>query len=177
MWRGHAGFAQFSFVTRAGERKNSVASEVQMLSKRIDVLESGKVYFFFRAEVEEAAEKLEEAQRMFVVLVPDEPPRYRLLVIRRRSFSQDSEIDRTSGFIDTVSGEPKRVEVRLAPEAHRRKISGESHLPALRPIGVFTASSAMMIIHISRMFWSFLKLVGARRHHSLLKIRQITSSA
>jgi hypothetical protein len=135
MWRGHAGFAQFSFVTRAGERKNSVASEVQMLSKRIDVLESGKVYFFFRAEVEEAAEKLEEAQRMFVVLVPDEPPRYRLLVIRRRSFSQDSEIDRTSGFVDTVSGEPKRVEVRLAPEAHQRKISGESHLPALRPIG------------------------------------------
>src|SRR5918995_773259 len=106
-----------------------------MLSKRIDVLESGKVYFFFRAEVEEAAKKLEEAQRMFVVLVPDEPPRYRLLVIRRRSFSQESEIDRTSGFIDTVSGEPKRVEVRLAPEAHQRKIRGESHLPALRPIG------------------------------------------
>lgn len=57
-----------------------------MLSKRVDVLESGNVYFFFRAEVEEAAEKLEEAQRMFVVLAPEEPHRYRLLVIRRRSF-------------------------------------------------------------------------------------------
>lgn len=120
---------------RAGEPKNSAISEVHMLSKRVDVLESGNVYFFFRPEVEEAAEKLEEAQRMFVVLAPEEPQRYRLLVIGRRSFSQESEIDRTSGFVDAVSGEPKFVENRLAPEAHQRKITGESHLPALRPIG------------------------------------------
>ena len=106
-----------------------------MPSKRVDVLESGKVYFFFRAEVEEAAEKLEEAQRMFVVLIPDEPQPYRLLVIRRRSFSLESQIDKTSGFVDRVSGEPKCVEDRLAPDAHQREISGESHLPALRPIG------------------------------------------
>jgi hypothetical protein len=106
-----------------------------MPSKRVDVLESGKVYFFFRAEVEEAAEKLEEAQRMFVVSIPDEPQRYRLLVIRRRSFSLESQIDKTSGFVDRVSGEPKCVEDRLAPDAHQREISGESHLPALRPIG------------------------------------------
>ena len=105
-----------------------------MLSKRMDVLERGKVYFFFRAEVEEAVEK-QEAQRMFVVLVPDEPQRYRLLIIRRRRFFQESEIDRTSGFVDVVSGEPKCVEDRLAPEARDRKISGESHFPALRPIG------------------------------------------
>ena len=72
---------------------------------------------------------------MFVVLVPDEPQRYRLLVIRHRSFSQESEIDRTSGFVDTVSDEPKCVEDRLAPEARETKITAESHLPALRPIG------------------------------------------
>jgi hypothetical protein len=34
-----------------------------------------------------------------------------------------------------VSDEPKCVEDRLAPEARETKISGESHLPALRPIG------------------------------------------
>jgi hypothetical protein len=153
-------------------------SEVHMLSKRVDVLESGNVYFFFRPEVEEAAEKLEEAQRMFVVLAPEEPHRYRLLVIRRRSFSQESEIDRTSGFVDAVSGEPKCVEDRLAPEAHQRKITGESHLPALRPIGegVYRIIRHDDHTHFAYV-WSFLKLVGAHRPHSHLKIRQVTSSA
>ena len=43
-----------------------------MSPKSVDTLERGNVYFFFRPKVEKTPEKLEDVQRMLVVLNPEE---------------------------------------------------------------------------------------------------------
>ena len=99
-----------------------------MSPKRVDTLERGNVYFFFRPKREKTSEKPEDVQRMFVALSPEESQGYRLLVVARNG------LEKNFGFVDAVSSEPKNIEDRLAPEASRTKTGMESHFPALRPV-------------------------------------------
>ncbi|HEU4342090.1 MAG TPA: hypothetical protein VFU31_11010 [Candidatus Binatia bacterium] len=102
-----------------------------MFPNRVDTLERGDVYFFFRSNVvEEAPEKVEDAPTMSVVLSPEESNCYRLLVIVRKQTRDDKDW----GFVDAVTNEPKNIENRLAPEAYPTKTRGETQVPALRPI-------------------------------------------
>jgi hypothetical protein len=96
--------------------------------KRVDTLERGNVYFFFRPKAEKTTEKLQDVQRMFVVLSPEESQGYRLLVIASNG------LEKNFGFVDAVSNDPKNIEDRLAPEASPTKTGTESHFSALRPI-------------------------------------------
>lgn len=108
---------------------------LEMPFKGVDTLERGDVFFFFRPRGAEVAANSEDIQRMFVVLKPEESQLYRLLVIGRKRFPRQREENKSWGFIDAVSNEPKKIENRLAPEAYRTNTRGESHFPALRPIG------------------------------------------
>jgi hypothetical protein len=99
-----------------------------MSSKRVDTLEHGNIYFFFRPNAEKTAEKLDDVQRMFVILSPEESQGYRLLIVAH------SGLKKNFGFVDAVSDEPRNIEHRLAPEASPTEAGTESHFPALRPV-------------------------------------------
>jgi hypothetical protein len=104
----------------------------------VETLERGDVYFLFRPRVEEESpEKLEDVQRMFVVLSPEGSEHYRLMVIGRKQLPEPerSGQDRNWGFIESVSRDAKTIESRLVPQMYQTKTRGTRHLPAVRPIG------------------------------------------
>jgi hypothetical protein len=108
------------------------------MPNRTETLERGNVYFLFRPKVEEEnPEKLEDVQRMFVVLSPEGLQRYRLLVVGRKQLPEPEQSGQEKhwGFVDSVTKNPETIESRLDPQTYETKTRGERHLPAVRPIG------------------------------------------
>ena len=109
-----------------------------MSPNRVETLERGNVYFLFRPKIgEESPEKLEDVQRMLVVLSPEGLQSYRLLVIGRKQLPEPEQSGREKnwGFVDMVSKSPESIENRLDPQKYATKTRGERDLPAVRPIG------------------------------------------
>ena len=108
------------------------------MENRLETLERGNVYFLFRPRVEEdSPEKLEDVQRMFVVLSPDGAQIFRLLVVGRKQLPDPKERgqEKNWGFVVGVSDNPTDIENQLDPETYETKTRGKRHLPAARPIG------------------------------------------
>ena len=104
----------------------------------IETLERGNVYFLFRPKIaEESPEKLEDVQRMFLVLSPEGLQLYRLLVIGRKQLPEPEQSGREKnwGFVEMVSKDPESIENRFDPQTYATKTRGERHLGAVRPVG------------------------------------------
>jgi hypothetical protein len=111
---------------------------IPMQANQIETLERGHVYFLFRPRIEEESpEKLENVQRLFVVLSPEGLQRYRLLVIGRKQLPEPEQSGREKnwGFVDMVSKDPENVENRFDPQTYITKTRGERHILAARPFG------------------------------------------
>jgi hypothetical protein len=109
-----------------------------MPQNRVKTIERGNVYFLFRPRIgEESPDKLEDVQRLFIVLSPEGSQRYRLLVVGRKQLPEPEESgrERNWGFVDAVSKDPESVENRLDPQTYETKTRGERHLAAVRPVG------------------------------------------
>lgn len=108
------------------------------MPNRTETLERGNVYFLFRPKIgEESPERLEDVQRMFVVLSPEASQRYRLLIIGRKQLPEPEKggQEKNWGFVDAISNNAETIENRLDPQAYDTKTRGERHLAAVRPIG------------------------------------------
>jgi hypothetical protein len=108
------------------------------MPNRAETIERGNVYFLFRPKIgEETPEKLEDVQRMFIVLSPEGMECYRLLVVGRKQLPEPEQSgrERNWGFVDAVSKDPESIENRLDPQTYETKTRGERHLSAVRPIG------------------------------------------
>jgi hypothetical protein len=106
-------------------------------NENIQVLERGDIYFLYRPRVEEKSpEGLEDVQRSYIVLKPDERDRYRLIILGRKRLPQIEEGgEKNWAYVAMVRKDPKSVEKELREETYQTKTRGERHLPAARPAG------------------------------------------
>jgi hypothetical protein len=106
--------------------------------KTIDTLERGNIYFFYRPRVEEHdPEGLDDIERMYMVLSPQQKKRYRLALIGRKKLPEPSHKGkgRAWGFIDSVRKDPASIRSMLEEESYSTKTRGNRTRPAARPIG------------------------------------------
>ncbi len=104
---------------------------------KVETLEQGNVYFFYRPRVEqEDPEDIEDVQNMYMVLSPHGRDRYRLAIIGRKHLPDPgAKQERIWGFVDMVEKDPKKVVGALGEEEYETKTRGKRHRPAARPAG------------------------------------------
>jgi hypothetical protein len=104
--------------------------------KNVDVLESGNIYFMYRPRVGEEAgdvQGMEDVQRFYLVLSPNEKQSYRLIAVpKKRLPDVEDGNERFWAYIRTVSSSPKDVQEELAGES---RPGAEKAIPAARPSG------------------------------------------
>jgi hypothetical protein len=100
-------------------------------------LEAGDIFFFYRPRVEEEhPDRINQVQRLFMVLNPEGRDRFRLAVIGGKKLPDTRQKgDRNWGFIDMVRKDPESIRDDLAADTYETKTRGERHLPAARPLG------------------------------------------
>jgi len=101
------------------------------------VLERGSIYFVYRPRVEAtSASGLEDVQRFFVILSPDDHQRHRLIVIGRKKLPEiEDRHERNWGFVQKVARNADQVEAELDRITYATKTRGERHLAPARPAG------------------------------------------
>lgn len=105
---------------------------------RLETLEQGHIYFFYRPRVEqEEPEGAEDIQRLLMVIHPYETANYRLMQLGRGQLSDPAENgkDPIWGFVDSVANRPEKIEKALRGETYQTKTRGERHKPSARPAG------------------------------------------
>jgi hypothetical protein len=117
-------------AARAGGSTRKASAE------RPELVEQGSIYFIFRPRVEEQEPSgLEDVERFYVVLRPDRPRLWRLIVIGRKRLPEIDDHERNWGFVDLVTRKPDEVRSVFGPAIYETKTRGERHLPASRPAG------------------------------------------
>jgi hypothetical protein len=101
-----------------------------------EILESGHVYFFYRPRVQrERASGLEDVQRTYMVLRPQEKRVWRLIVIPRKRLPELGSHEREWAFVDTVGRSPETVEDAQDRQRYETKTRGARIRPDARPAG------------------------------------------
>ena len=104
------------------------------------ILEEGRVYFFYRPRVEgtdvEDIEDVEDVQRLYMVLRPRGTDRFRVFVIGRKQLPKvDEAHERLWATVTDVVEGADRVREALGARAYDTKTRGRRCLPAARPAG------------------------------------------
>lgn len=98
-----------------------------------EILEEGRVYFFYRPWVGEAeVDDIEDVQRLPVVLRPRGTDRFRVLVIGRRRLPRHERLWVT--VVDVVEG-VDRLREALGPRMYETRARGRCEVPAARLAG------------------------------------------
>jgi hypothetical protein len=102
-----------------------------------NVLERGRVYFFYRPRVQlEEARGLDEVQRFQLVLSPDDRPVWRLLTIGRKRLPEiDDGGERFWGWVDLVAEAPEAIAGELDRQVYGTKTRGVRVQAEARPAG------------------------------------------
>lgn len=119
--------------------------------EQAEVLEQGNIYFMYRPKVQEdEAEDFDDVERFYFALKPDRNKRYRLLVVGRKRLPDVGEHERTWGFVEMVTEDPRKLEQGLREETYRTKTRGERVRPAARPAGegVYTIANVDGKMHL-----------------------------
>lgn len=104
---------------------------------KIQVLEQGNIYFFYRPKVDDdQVEGMGDVQRFYLVLNPQEQTCYRLIAIGKKQLPEaDHPGQRYWGFVETVVKEPEALSEWLTDQTYTTKTRGERTQPAARPAG------------------------------------------
>ncbi len=101
-------------------------------------LEEGNIYFFYRPRVEkDDPEGIEDIQRLFVVLSPDEKDLFRLIVVGRKKLPDPGQSgnERFWGYVQAIASDPEPIRDELAEQEYDTKTRGHRRVPASRPAG------------------------------------------
>lgn len=101
--------------------------------KAVRTIEQGSITFLYRPRVEEQHPAgLEDVQRLFMLLTPDDATYERLIAVGRKRMPRSARRDRFWGFVDLVLT-PYDMHVALDAQVYGTKTRGLRHLPAARP--------------------------------------------
>lgn len=98
------------------------------------VLEQGDIYFLYRPAVgHDEVHDFRDVARLFILLKPWRPVRYRLLVVGRKRLPDPEEHDRFWAFVWRVFKDRDALNAELAEEEYPTKTRGVRKVPAVRP--------------------------------------------
>ncbi len=105
-----------------------------------DYVEQGDVYFFYRPAIDaDEVNSIDEIQRLFLVLAPDNEDRARLLVIGQKRLPEiiegESKSSERGWMMNLMIAEPRRIGERLGPDTYETKTEGKRELSAAVPVG------------------------------------------
>eukprot|EP00026_Physarum_polycephalum_P010508 Phypoly_transcript_10673.p1 GENE.Phypoly_transcript_10673~~Phypoly_transcript_10673.p1 ORF type:complete len:342 (+),score=67.89 Phypoly_transcript_10673:107-1132(+) len=131
------------------ETTKSASSEKKVLHES-STLERGHIYFFYRPKVEhEEAHKLDDVQRLFMVLKPEQEAgstpigKIRLIVLTAKRLPEGKKHSRYWAFVEAASHDISDITKKLEPEDYETKTRGERHVEGCRPCG----SGMYSIVH------------------------------
>ncbi|MDB5858484.1 MAG: hypothetical protein JWQ76_2173 [Ramlibacter sp.] len=107
-------------------------------ASRAEVLERGRIYFFYRPKVDRRqAGSLDDVARFYAVTHAQRKRKYRLIVIgEKRLPGLARNTDRkTWGFVERVATRAELIEDELDPETYATKTRGVRQVPAAQPVG------------------------------------------
>jgi len=127
------------------------AEQPAVASHTTVTLETGHIFFFYRPKVElEDASSLDEVQRLFMILRPEDNTEHdtrkekdRLIVIAKKMLPEIDSHMKHWGFVELVSANMDDIKKRLGPTTYQTKTMGERHLSGAKPCG----SGVYSIVH------------------------------
>jgi hypothetical protein len=117
---------------------------------------AGDIYFLYRPAVShDEVHSWRDVSRLFILLKPWEPCRYRLLVIGRKRLPDPEEHNRFWAFVWRVFRDRDALNAELGEEEYETKTRGVRKVPAVRPAaeGMFALARTASTL-ISLMCWS-----------------------
>lgn len=101
----------------------------------LEVVERGEISFVFQPKVERAsARDLDDVQRFFLVLHPENRPVYRRIRVgRKRLPDTEPRSERFWALVDQVGQSAEEVSADLQPEVYETKTRGTRFQPGARP--------------------------------------------
>jgi hypothetical protein len=108
--------------------------------KKINVLQGGSIYFFYRPKVENA---LKEVQRFFFVLHPQNKDKYQLLVVGKKQLPP-TEKNNYFLFLETIKNNKEELLSALIEKHYSTKTRGERTLPVSQYLG---AGKYLLVSH------------------------------
>lgn len=105
---------------------------------QVETLERGEIFFLYRPAVEEEEVKgLEDVQRFFLLLHPENSRNHRLIIIGKKRLPEANKAgQRFWGFVDGVLQTDQQLKEQFAAESYETKTRGDRLLPSMRPAGV-----------------------------------------
>jgi len=103
-----------------------------VMEEKINILQSGSIYFFYRPKVENS---LKEVQRFFFVLQPQNQNKYQLLIVGKKQLPP-TEKDNYFLFLEAIKNNKEELLSALSEKHYLTKTKGERTLPVSRCLGV-----------------------------------------
>jgi hypothetical protein len=107
------------------------------VKEKVETLERGNIYFFYRPKVQEKKPNSpEDIQRFYMILSPEGKERFRMAVIGSKKLPDtEKKRQRYWGFIEIVRQSPNFIREELSGHRYETKTRGERYLPPARPAG------------------------------------------
>ena len=102
------------------------------MEKKINILQNGSVYFFYRPKVENSPK---EVQRFFLVLQPQNQNKYKLLIVGKKQLPA-SEKDNYFLFLEAIKDNREKLLSSLNERHYSTKTRGERILPVSHCLGI-----------------------------------------
>ena len=100
---------------------------------KVNILQKGNIYFFYRPKVQhETAHTIEEVQRFFIVLNPENSSSYIILVVGRKHLPESSVY---FAFIEKIARDKEGFMNILKEENYTTSSSRDRRLPVARCLG------------------------------------------
>jgi hypothetical protein len=106
-------------------------------ARRVEILEKGNIYFFYRPRVEKKkVSGPSGVQRLYMVLSPEGKRAARLTVIGQKEMPDpEAKSQRYWGFVEMIAKHPESIRDELGGKHYSTKTRGERHMSPARPFG------------------------------------------
>src|SRR3954454_22919264 len=105
------------------------------MEKKINVLQGGSIYFFYRPKVENSSDKKEGVQRFFFVLQPQNQNKYQLLIVGKKQLPS-TEKNNYFLFLEAIKNNKEELLSALDEKHYSTKTRGERTLPVSHCLGI-----------------------------------------
>ncbi len=128
-----------------GKNGSKSSSKSSRSEGKSDILERGKIYFFYRPKVTKASAKetgkaaahgMNDVERLYMVLRPQDKKKYRMLVVGAKKMPAIRDGGQKNwAFVDDVTSSPGKIKRDLQAEEYGTKTRGKRLRPQARPAG------------------------------------------
>jgi len=113
------------------------------MEKKINVLQGGSIYFFYRPKIENGSNQKEGVQRFFFVLQPQNQNKYHLLMVGKKQLPP-TEKNNYFLFLEATKNNKEKLLSALGEKHYSTKTRGERTLPVSHCLGV---GKYLLVVH------------------------------